>query len=119
MKGEGLLSLARAFTFAGVESQIMTLWPVNDESGANLIERFYKQLKSGKRKDDALRNSKLNYINSAGSIKSHPYYWGNYVLSGNTNPIKQKTPKGIFIYLLAFAILSVAFLYFYDRRKRS
>ncbi len=117
VKGEGLLSLARAFTFTGVEAQIMTLWPVHDESGANLIERFYKQLKSGKRKDDALRISKLNFINSASSIKSHPYYWGNYVLSGNTKPLKQKTPTGIFIYLLVFTILSVVFLYLYNKRK--
>jgi len=118
IKGEGLLSIARAFTYAGVESQVMTLWPVNDESGADLIGRFYQHLKSGKRKDDALRQSKLDFIGAAGSIKSHPYYWGNYVLSGSTSPLKQKTPKGIFIYLLAFAVLSVLLLYLYDRRKR-
>jgi len=119
IKGEGLLSIARAFTYAGVEAQIMTLWPVNDESGANLIERFYKQLKSGQRKDVALRQSKINYLNSAGAIKSHPYYWANYVLSGNTNPVKQKTPTGTFIYLLAFALISVILFYYIDKRKRS
>ncbi|MBS2213520.1 CHAT domain-containing protein [Carboxylicivirga mesophila] len=115
-KGEGLLSIARAFTFAGVESQVMTLWPVNDASGADITSEFYNELNKGIGKNKALQNSKLNYLSKADGIHSHPYYWANYVLSGNTNPIKQKMPKGIFMYLLAFAMLSVVILFIYDKK---
>ncbi len=117
MKGEGLLSIARAFTFAGVEAQVMTLWPVNDQSGAELIDHFYSNLEAGMRKDAALRASKLEYLASSDGVRSHPYYWANYVLSGSTSPIKQKTPSGLFITLMALAVISVIILYIYDKRK--
>lgn len=115
--GEGILSIARAFTFAGADAQVMTLWPVNDVSGAEITELFYKQLSTGLSKNKALQKSKLNYLAAADGIKSHPYYWANYVLAGNTQPIKQKMPKGIFFYLMAFAILSVILLFYYDRKQ--
>ena len=118
-KGEGLLSLARAFTYTGSDAQVMTLWPVNDVSGAKITELFYKRLSESKRKNKALQESKLEYLATADAIKSHPYYWANYVLAGNTQPIKQKMPKGIFVYLLAFAMLSVVILFLYDKRKRN
>ena len=116
-RGEGLLSIARAFTYAGVEAQVMTLWPVNDRSGASIVEDFYTQLDNGLDKNKALQASKLNYLSSADGVKSHPYYWANYVLAGNTNPVKQQMPKGLFIYLLAFAMLSVIIFFYVDRKK--
>jgi CHAT domain-containing protein len=116
-KGEGLLSIARAFTFAGVESQVMTLWPVNDASGADITEAFYTQLSKGLSKNKALRESKLNYLAGSDGIHAHPYYWANYVLSGNTSPIEQKMPKGIFSILLALAMISVIILFYYDHKK--
>ncbi|WP_430817945.1 CHAT domain-containing protein [Carboxylicivirga sp. N1E11] len=116
-KGEGLLSLARAFTFAGVEAQVMTLWPVNDQSGANLIKHFYAKLKDGLNKNSAMRESKLNYLAAADGIRSHPYYWASYVLSGNTNAIEQKMPKGKRITLLALALLSGMLVFYYIRRR--
>ncbi len=116
-KGEGLLSIARAFTFAGVESQVMTLWPVNDASGAEITSLFYKQLSNGLSKNKALQTSKLHYLSHADGIHSHPYYWANYVLSGNTNPIQQKMPASIFKYLLALAMLSVIILFTIDRKQ--
>ncbi len=115
-KGEGLLSIARAFTFAGVESQVMTLWPVNDASGAEITSLFYKQLSNGLSKNKALQTSKLHFLSHADGIHSHPYYWANYVLSGNTNPIQQKMPASIFKYLLALAMLSVIILFTIDRK---
>jgi CHAT domain-containing protein len=96
-KGEGLLSIARAFTFAGVEAQVMTLWPVNDRSGANIVDEFYRQLAKGLDKNKALQTSKLHYLETADGVKSHPYYWANYVLAGNTSSVKQQMPKGIFV----------------------
>ncbi|MCG8578342.1 MAG: CHAT domain-containing protein [Bacteroidales bacterium] len=116
-KGEGLLSIARAFTYAGVEAQVMTLWPVNDKSGAKIVEGFYKNLENGLDKNKALQASKLNYLVNADGVKSHPYYWANYVLAGNTSPVKQQMPKGLFLYLLAFAMLSVILFFFYDKRR--
>ena len=41
-KGEGVLSLARAFTYAGMPSVVMTLWDVEDISSGNIIPSFYQ-----------------------------------------------------------------------------
>ena len=39
--GEGLLGFSRAFAFAGARATVASLWPVEDESTAELMERFY------------------------------------------------------------------------------
>ncbi len=61
-KGEGVMSLARGFIYAGCPSIIMTLWEVEDNSGTKIMSSFYKYLKKGKPKDEALRLAKLDYL---------------------------------------------------------
>lgn len=115
--GEGLISIARAFMFSGAKSQLMTLWPVNDVSGSELTKLFYRGLKDALTKDHALQNAKLNYIHSSDAIRSHPYYWANYVLSGDTSALKQKMPLGWFISLTTFLVFLI-FLWIYFRSKK-
>lgn len=86
-KGEGVMSLARGFLYAGCSSIIMTLWEVEDESGADIMRNFYKFLSSGKDKDDALRLAKLEHISQADPLKAHPHFWLGYVAVGNTSPL--------------------------------
>ncbi len=114
--GEGLMSLARAFKFAGVQTQIMTLWAVHDQSGATLSTLFYDYLKEKNFKDNALRKAKQDYIASSDLIHAHPYYWANYVITGNTSPIVQ-SQKSYYWYALA-GILILSFLIFALKRKR-
>ncbi|WP_163717946.1 CHAT domain-containing protein [Mangrovibacterium lignilyticum] len=86
-KGEGVMSLARGFLYAGCPSIIMTLWEVEDESGANIMRDFYRFLSSGKNKADALRLAKLAHIENADPLKAHPHFWLAYVAVGNTSPL--------------------------------
>ena len=51
-KGEGMMSLARGFIYAGCPSIIMTLWQVSDKSSSELMTSFYKYLKKGKSKQE-------------------------------------------------------------------
>ena len=60
--GEGLLSLARAFQFAGARAVVASLWQVPDEGSADLMTRFYRHLKSGAAVADALREAQLEII---------------------------------------------------------
>jgi len=46
VKGEGLMSLTRAFMYAGTPSVVVSLWNVNDESAADLMIRFYRHLQA-------------------------------------------------------------------------
>ncbi|MEZ4956210.1 MAG: CHAT domain-containing tetratricopeptide repeat protein [Saprospiraceae bacterium] len=61
-RGEGILSLARGFAYAGAKSIVNTLWSVNDKSTGEIMQYFYKHLKDGKSKDAALRFAKLDYL---------------------------------------------------------
>ncbi|TAJ12178.1 CHAT domain-containing protein [Marinilabiliaceae bacterium JC017] len=115
--GEGLISLARAFVFSGARSQVMTLWSVNDYSGAKLTELFYKKIKNIQNKDIALQNAKIDYIKNADAIKSHPYYWANYVISGDLAPLKIKKPARNYyftpvIVFIIITLLSILYKHF-------
>jgi CHAT domain-containing protein len=86
-KGEGVISLSQAFARAGAKSLITTLWRVSDQASANLMSRFYKYLHSGATKDAALRNAKLDYLNSATARAAHPFFWAGYVAQGDMSPL--------------------------------
>jgi CHAT domain-containing protein len=87
-RGEGIISLARGFSYAGAKSIFTTLWSVNDQSTSIIIESFYKYLKEGKDKDEALHLAKLDFLKSADNNKAHPFLWAPYIIIGDTAPIK-------------------------------
>ncbi|WP_421921040.1 CHAT domain-containing protein [Marinifilum sp.] len=87
LKGEGVMSLARGFFYAGCPSIIMTLWTVEDQTGSNLMTNFYTFLSQGLKKDEALRQAKLKYLETSDPLKSHPYFWSGYVTMGDVDPL--------------------------------
>lgn len=88
-QGEGVISLARAFTYAGARSIINTLWAVDDESTATLMIAFYQQLIQGVPKDIALQQAKLSYLRQLANKpeKLAPFYWAPSVLIGEVSPV--------------------------------
>lgn len=90
MQGEGVMSLTRGFVYAGVPSIVMTAWEVHDESGAVMMERFYHYLHKGLTKDVALQKAKLDFLEQANILKSHPYFWAAYVVIGDTEKLYSK-----------------------------
>ena len=86
-KGEGVMSLARGFLYAGCPGIIMTLWEVEDNAGTKIMSNFYRNLKKGKHTDEALRAAQLNYLKNANPRMGHPHYWLGYVTIGQTSPL--------------------------------
>ncbi len=86
-KGEGALSLARAFSYAGSPSVVMSHWPVDDQTTAVLMKSFYNYLSKGLSKSDALRRSKLDFLDQTHSVRMHPFFWGSFVVMGDDSPI--------------------------------
>jgi CHAT domain-containing protein len=80
VKGEGLMSLMRAFMYAGTPTVVVSLWNVNDESAADLMIRFYRNLKMGRSKGEALRQAQLETIRDNG----FPFFWAPFVLVGKS-----------------------------------
>ena len=85
-RGEGIISLARGFTYAGAKSIFTTLWSVNDEQTKDLMLLFYKHLKKGMAKDKALRQAKLDFMKQLSSENrncAHPYFWSGMIGVGD------------------------------------
>lgn len=90
-QGEGILSLARSFMYAGVPSLVVSLWEVNDGATAWIMCVFYQNLMAGLAKDAALRAAKLSYLEEVQGKTCHPAFWSPFIQFGNTNPIYLKT----------------------------
>lgn len=82
VSGEGVLGLTRAFLYAGTRSVAVSLWNVNDTATAELMKAFYRNLKRGMSKDEALRQAKLELLNGKQAAWRHPYFWASFVLVG-------------------------------------
>ncbi|MEO1255211.1 MAG: CHAT domain-containing protein, partial [Bacteroidota bacterium] len=96
-EGEGVISLARGFAYAGVPSLVMSHWNVNDETTSKLMVSFYHYLSEGDRKDVALRKAKLDFLKSANKITSNPFYWGGFVVLGDTSPLNKKINYWLYV----------------------
>jgi len=83
IRGEGIEGLSRAFFYAGSSSVLMSLWAVNDEATSLLMERFYRHLRKSTSLMGALRDAKLEMIQS--EALSHPFYWAGFVVNGKTD----------------------------------
>ncbi len=67
LAGEGVLSLARAFTLAGSRSVVASLWPVYDRQASEMMDAFYRAyLFGGASVPVALRQAKLRAMTEPG-----------------------------------------------------
>lgn len=81
IRGEGLIGLTRAFQYAGARNLVVSLWEINDASTSVFMEGFYGALKSGARKEEAMREGIAAV--AAHPEWSAPYYWSAFVLIGS------------------------------------
>ncbi len=109
--GEGLVGLTRAFHYAGARTVLASLWRVEDETTAELMRRFYTNLRSGASTDEALRRAQIDFMRnpvvlpdaSTGVLDnlgrwvkgllggsdgrtvdaSHPFYWAAFRVEGD------------------------------------
>jgi len=84
--GQGVYGLRRALTLAGAESQVMSLWAVSDKGTQALMIAFYRRLMDGEGTSEALRNAKLELMNS--EEWAHPYYWAPFISTGDWRPLE-------------------------------
>ncbi len=86
-RGEGVLSLSRAFAYAGCSDLVASLWSVPDGSTATLMQRFFLELKEGHEKDEALRRAKLYYLDKVPARVATPFYWAGFINIGDASPL--------------------------------
>lgn len=114
-EGEGVMSLARGFFNTGANSVLSTLWNVNDTATSEIMVEFYKQLKKGKTKSEALRLAKLDYLDSHQLSEQSPFYWASLVLIGDSGNIPLHSNKTLFLILIFTILLFILSLLFYRK----
>jgi len=72
--------ISSAFILSGSESVISTRWKANDLVTAVLMKRYFRYLKEGNSKIEALSKAKRVVKNF---VKSYPYYWAGFKVSGD------------------------------------
>lgn len=115
-KGEGAMSIARGFQYAGAKNILFSLWQINDASTATLMSLFYKSYDKNHSAHIANRQSKLDYLKdpSVSTIKKSPYYWSAFVYYGKIEPAEN---SGYIIYYF-IGILILVIILFLGYRKR-
>jgi len=113
---EGVLSLSRAFNYAGAPTVISSLWQVDENSTAIIFDNFYKNLSEGYSTSASLDMAKSQY-RSDPSISAEyktPFYWAGFVHWGLDAKIpleNKKSSSGIWIALsVVLAALLAIFL---------
>ena len=97
-KGEGVISLSRAFLYAGARATVTALWKANDVSITEISERFHWWLQEGETKSRSLRNARFDYImEKKSSIELqnlHPYYWAPLLPVGDMATMERLDARG-------------------------
>lgn len=118
-KGEGSMSLARGFSYAGVKNLVVSLWRVNDKATSILMRDFYKNLANQQVFEKALWHAKLNYLknNEISNAKKSPYYWAGFVPLKNTAKsfVIQKETTSYLIYVILVLVLLFVVLFVYRK----
>lgn len=78
--GDDVVGFTRGFLYAGASSIVSTLWKVDDEATARLMQAFYKSLRAGADKRQALRSAQIGVRDG---YNAHPLYWAAFQLTGS------------------------------------
>lgn len=117
--GEGMISLAHAFTYAGSESILTSLWKIDEQSSSLIVGYFYDNLEKGMPKHVALKKAKQQYLQTAEGRMLQPNYWAGLVLMGDNTPIDiSQSVTGNVLWYSLLAIFTVIIAVFLFRRKK-
>ena len=84
--GEGVLGLRRAFSVAGAQTLIMSLWQVDDEPTRDWMSLLYEHRYSeGLETAEAVHHASLELLElrRQQGLTTHPFYWAGFVAAGD------------------------------------
>ena len=117
VKGEGILSLSRAFAYAGCSNVITSLWKAQDRTTAYITQRLHHYLENGYTRDHALRQAKLDLLksNNIDPRFKTPNYWAHLIYIGQYEPTR--TSHTWWWVAASFLLLGIT-TWWIKRRKR-
>jgi CHAT domain-containing protein len=105
-KGEGIISLSRAFAMSGSKSLILSLSEVDELAASHIMVAFLTNIQQGMHKDVALQQAKMDYV------KLHPYHylsapghWAPFILLGDNSAVPTRTHYGWVVLCILIGIM--------------
>lgn len=118
-KTEGLMSLARGFSYAGTKNVVAGLWQTEDKTSGELFKNFYGNLE-GNSISGSLQKAKLQLLQNASVSQASPFYWAGYIYIGSPQEkINEEHVNGKIIIFTLGALLLLGIGFIFKRRKRS
>jgi CHAT domain-containing protein/Tfp pilus assembly protein PilF len=107
VNGAGVYGLRRALVLAGSETQVMSLWQVDDATTRDLMSDYYTRLRRGEGRTEAMRQAQLKMLrgvtqrrggrargltqtDTTSARHAHPYYWAAFISSGDWRSMNRK-----------------------------
>lgn len=115
-KGEGAMSIARGFQYAGAQNVLFSLWKINDQSTSKIMRSFYQEYNRHASLYMANHNSKIAYLEdeSIGNSSKSPYYWSAFMYYGKLNE-----PHTVnYILYIGIGLFVILLVVIYKNRKR-
>lgn len=84
VRGEGLLSISRAFMHAGARAVVATSWKVDDRATEWLMRELYRALSDGLSPDEALQRAQRRAIAARGT-NAAPASWAAFLIVGDAS----------------------------------
>jgi CHAT domain-containing protein len=78
LAGDELVGLVRGFLYAGAAALLVSLWDIDDAATALLMGHFYRHLRQGGSKSEALQRA----VAATRQANPHPFYWAPFILVG-------------------------------------
>lgn len=109
-RGEGILSVARAFQQAGAKTVVASLWNLDDRKAPALIHGFFKRLWAKMGKGAALSESKRAYLEAYKGLEAHPFFWSGLICMGDDSPLSEVPPPAhhTWLWSLGLSLLGLA-----------
>ena len=83
-RNEALGGLAQAFLVAGVPAVVASLWDIDDDSAAGLMEKFHVAHRVNKLSfSQSLRQAQLSFLQTSSVKRRHPFFWATFMVTGN------------------------------------
>jgi CHAT domain-containing protein len=123
VRGEGLVGLTRGFMYSGASGVVASLWKVDDEATAELMQRFYEGLfQKGMPPAAALKFAQISM--SQQKAWQSPYYWAGFVIQGrydqqvSGSAWSYRTSKRLIALSVVLSAVFASFLLMVVRQRR-
>ncbi|GEL10696.1 CHAT domain-containing protein [Flavobacterium glycines] len=116
-KGEGSMSIARGFQFAGAQNLLFSLWKVNDYTTSVFMDSFYQNIKNGQSYLEANANAKRDFLKNPNisNAKKSPYYWSAFVYYGTIE--KKENSLLYYTTIILGIVVAIALIWLLIRYK--